>query len=453
MLPRSGMRVVVGVSGGADSVALLHALKELDEFAPEIFVCHFNHNLRGSESERDAGFVSELCGRLGLPLEIRSCDTEEFSKRNGLSIEHGARELRYRFFREICEKTGAERIATAHTMDDRAETVLMRIVRGSGVSGISSINPRSGSLIRPFIAVRRRQIIEYLENKGEKWVEDSSNELTVFTRNRIRKQVLPVLETFNPQIKSALNRLADTAGSQSSYISLKAEKALGRIFFQDRSGDFIAGSVSACVNLHRAVRSELLRRLYAMIKGGIERLEFSHLEEMDLLLMSRKASGAVSLPFGITMEKSHGVFCLRSAGVPVEDYSMTVRGEESLSLPGGIVAHFEKTYDTSLWGRSHVGHFSLEKTEFPIEVRNFRPGDRTIPLGMDGTKKIKSIFSDRKIPSFLRKRLPIFVCGGEIIWTGGVAFSDLHKAVKGEKNLRITLEEPLAGILQNLRED
>ncbi len=456
MLPRPGMKVIVGVSGGADSVALLHVLGELECCAPDIFVCHFNHRLRGQESRRDADFVAELCEKKRLPFEIRSEDTERFSRQKGLSIEHGARELRYGFFREVCERIGAQRIATAHTMDDRAETVLMRILRGSGNPGISSIKPRSGNLIRPLIGISREEVVEYLVNKGEKWVEDSSNELTVFTRNRIRKQVLPLLETFNPKIRLTLNRLADTAGWQSSYISRQAEDAFSRVFFRDSSDSVLTGSVSAYANLHKALRSEILRMAYARLQGGLERLGFSHLEAADALVMSSRASCAVNLPSGLVAEKGYNVFCVRRAGVSADRYCLTVEGEGTKQIPdgisGGFRAHFEKTRDASLWGRHDAGHFSLDKADFPIEVRNFRPGDRAVPLGMKGTKKLKSVFIDRKIPSFLRKRLPIFTHKGKIIWAGGVVISDFHKAEKGQEHLRIRLDGPVLKILENCRE-
>ncbi len=451
MLPRPGMKVIVGVSGGMDSVALLLALRELEEYAPEIFVCHFNHCLRGRESLRDADFVAALCEKKGLPFEIRSEDTKTFSKRNRLSIEQGARELRYAFFREVCEKNGADRIATAHTMDDRAETVLMRVLRGSGTLGISSIKPRSGNLIRPFVMISRKEVGEYIKNKDEKWVEDTSNESTVFTRNRIRKTLVPLLEKFNPQINSALNRLADTAGQQSSYISLQAVDAFDRIFFHGNPAGFAVGSVSGYACFHKAVRSEVLRTAYSTIKGGLERLEFSHLEAMDTLLVSGKTSGAVSLPCGVTMEKGYDIFRLSRGSSSSGDYKLTVTKEGMHELPDGIRTHFEKTADTSLWGRQNVGHFSLERTGFPIEVRNFRPGDRTIPLGMKGKKKLKSIFVNRKIPFFLRKQLPVFTHKGDIIWAGGVALSDSHKAVKGKKHLRILLEGTVMDILESCR--
>lgn len=452
MLPRSAMKIVAGVSGGADSVALVHALAGLEKNAPEIVVCHFNHRLRGEESERDAEFVFRICEKLGLRFETRSDDTETFSKRRKISIEHAARELRYAFFAEVCEKTAAERIATAHTADDRAETVLMRMLRGSGTFGISSIKPRSGNLIRPLINVSRREVINYLTAADEKWVEDSSNDLTVFTRNRVRKQLLPLLETFNPQVKTALNRLADTAARQSDYVSLQAAGVFPRVFFRAGTEGLLAGSVREFRAVHKAIRSELLRAAYAAATGGLERLEFSHLEEMEALLMSPARSGAVILPRGATMEKSYGIFCLAHPddGAP-DDYSLTVSGEGVSEIPGGIRACFEKTSNTSLWGRDNVGHFSLEKTEFPIEVRNFRPGDRTVPLGMSGTKKLKSVFTERKIPSFLRSKLPIFTCKGDIIWVGGVVVSDFHKAAKGTQSLRIKLDGFVTDLLETRR--
>lgn len=449
MLPRPGMKVVAGISGGADSVALLLFLAGLGENTPQIVACHFNHMLRGSESERDADFVSGLCEKHGIELKTRAADTAAFSRENRLSPEQGARELRYTFFREVFEKTGAHRIATAHTMDDRAETVLMRMLRGSGSRGLSSIRPVSGDIIRPFFAVSRGQVLQYLQEKGEKWIEDSSNTSDVFTRNRVRNRLMPLLETFNPRVKSALNRLADTARVEHSYISLEAARAFGAVF-PAVFGDTLFGSAATFRRLHRAVRTEVLRSAYSKIRDGLERLEFGHLEEMDALLMSA-GSGAVSLPYGMRLEKSYGIFRLSGGATVTGDYRLTVEREGKRELPGNISADFEKTSDTSLWGRREAGHFSLEKAGFPIEVRNFSPGDRTVPLGMKGTKKLKAVFVDEKVPHFLRDRLPVFLCGGDIIWAGGVVVSELYKAVKGKECMRIKLGGGVMDILKAAR--
>ena len=444
MFPRPGMKVAVGLSGGADSVALVLSLAVLEENRPEIVACHFNHMLRGDESERDADFVSGLCERHSIRLEVRATDTAAFSKDNRLSIEQGARELRYRFFREL----NADRIATAHTMDDRAETVLMRILRGSGSLGISSIKPVSGNLIRPFFAVSRADVLEYLRARGEKWIEDSSNASDAFTRNRVRNRLIPLLETFNPRIKSALNRLADTAGAEHSFISTEAERAFSQVFTLC-DGDSLMGPVAPLCSLHKAVRAEVLRSAYARIRGGLERLEFKHVEEMEELLAGG-GSGAVTLPCGVRMDMGHGVLRL-SRGLRARDYEITVSGEGTRELSEGVIASFEKTSDASMWGRPDVGHFSLEKTRFPIEVRNFRSGDRTVPLGMEGTKKLKSVFVDKKVPSFLRDRLPLFLCNGRIIWAGGVVVSELHKAEKGRRHLRIRLSGDVMDLLEKTR--
>ena len=449
MLPRRGMKVVAGVSGGADSVALLLFLAGLEEGAPQVIACHFNHMMRGEESERDAEFVSRLCEKHGIELKTRAGDTAAFSRENRLSPEQGARELRYAFFREILEKTGAHRIATAHTMDDRAETVLMRMLRGSGSRGLSSISPVSGDIIRPFFAVSRGQVLQYLQAKGEKWVEDSSNKSDAFTRNRVRNRLMPLLETFNPRVKTALNRLADTAGAEHSYISLEAARAFPAVF-PAAFGDALFGNAAAFGRLHKAVRTEILRSAYSKVRGGLERLEFGHLEEMDALLMSA-LPGAVNLPYGMRLEKSYGIFRL-SGGAPAAGCPpLVIEREGAHELPGGVCAVFEKTSDTSLWGRREAGHFSLEKARFPVEARNFRPGDRIVPLGMKGSKKLKSVFTDEKVPHFLRDRLPVFVCGGDIIWAGGVVVSDIYKAVKGKQCLRVTLSGGVTDLLENAR--
>ena len=221
-----GEKVVAGVSGGSDSVALIFVLGELRRFYPgiDIVVCHVNHGLRGRESDQDERFVRDMAFRLGFMFECRRVDTEDFRNRNRLSLEDAGRKLRYEVFSEVMEGTSARRIATAHTLNDQAETVLMRFLRGSGARGLSGISPSDGSLIRPLINVTKDEARRWLESKGVVWREDSSNELNQFLRNRIRNELLPVLETYNPAVQRVLSRTAAVSAAEADFISREAEK-------------------------------------------------------------------------------------------------------------------------------------------------------------------------------------------------------------------------------------
>ena len=218
--------IVAGVSGGPDSMALLFALWDLREFYPgtEVIVSHVNHGLRGVESDEDAEFVRDTAQRLGFPFECVRVDTEGFRKKRKLSIEDAARELRYGFFNDVLTKHSAQRIATAHTLNDQAETVIMRLIRGSGSQGLAGIRPSVGNIIRPLINVTKHEAMEYLRSKGEPWREDSTNSSDEFLRNRVRNELIPLLESYNPAVEQVLSRVAAVCAAEADFISAEGEK-------------------------------------------------------------------------------------------------------------------------------------------------------------------------------------------------------------------------------------
>jgi len=212
-----GEKVILGVSGGADSIAMLYALNELVDYGLELIVAHLNHGIRGDEAKGDAEFVKETAKSLRLTFVYGEVDTLSFKEESQLSLEDAARTLRYKFFDQVLNKHYATKIATAHTLDDQAETVLMRLLRGSGSRGLSGIPPVSNSIVRPLIDTSRSEIEEYLRSKGVEWVEDSTNESPEFLRNRIRQDLLVELESYNPQIKETLSRTAEILRSEEVY--------------------------------------------------------------------------------------------------------------------------------------------------------------------------------------------------------------------------------------------
>lgn len=436
-----GDKVVVGVSGGSDSVGLLIILSELEEYSPELIVAHVNHGLRTEEAARDAEFVGDLARKYGLKFEHKEVDTYTYSRVNKLSVEEAARELRYNFFYEVLKKYCATKIATAHTVEDQAETVLIRIIRGSGTTGISAIPPVSNSIIRPLINTRRGEIRDYLSARQIGWQEDSTNLSEMFLRNRIRQGLIPVLKKYNPNIISALSNLSFISKVESDYIGLKTAELSWKITKKLTFG--IVSTVSDYLGQHQALRLALLRHCTEAVKGDLRGLTFNHIISADKMLLTEKPSGKITLPDDLVVARGYDYFCIANETELVKDYSFRIDGPGRWILFPGLeieVDILDNPGTNQLSDDQSTGHFSADKVKFPIEICSYSDGDRFIPLGMSDYKKLKNLFIDCKIPRFFRKRIPVFRSEGEIFWVGGVRVDERCKVVDTDhKILRIKL--------------
>ena len=422
--------VVAGVSGGSDSMALLFALWDLREFYPDtdVVVSHVNHGLRGAESDEDAEFVREAARQLDFPFECVRVDTEAFRKKRGLSLEDAARELRYSFFNDILAKRSAHRIATAHTLNDQAETVIMRLIRGSGSRGLAGIRPSVGNIIRPLINVTKLEAREYLQSKGVSWREDSTNRSDEFLRNRIRNELVPLLESYNPAVEQVLSRVAAVCAAEAAFISAEGEKRFGKIARVVEGG--VLGDAEKLLREPPAIRFSVMRKSILAVKGDLNSVSAKHLFSIDEVVRSGDSSAEVDLPGGVVFHAGHGVFFFTREehfhGFPPTE--ITSHGTHQVSPDLEVTV--ELTDDVSLWGEADVGYFPPQKVGFPITLRSFSEGDRFVPLGMRGAKKLKDFFIDEKMPRFLRKKVPVFETRDGIIWVGGLRTDNRFRADK-----------------------
>jgi len=434
-----GDTVIVGVSGGADSVGLLYILTELKEYELKLIVSHLNHRIRPLEAKRDAEFVERIAKGLGLTFELKEVDALEFKKRSKLSLEEAGRILRYEFFKEALDKYHAQRVATAHTQDDQAETVLMRLIKGSGPLGLSGIPPLSeGYIIRPLIETPRSEIESYLKSRGINWVEDSTNRARVFLRNRIRHDLIPELEKYNPRIKETLARAANIFRVEEEFIKNEAEKAFKYVF--DRENDELLGKLSRYRIMPEGIRLAVLRIAIEKLKGNLRRVSSNHIFSADELLASQNPSGEVSLPDQIVVAKGYDLFLIARRPRLKPEFSYRVPSTGRWNFPH-VEIEAEITEVESFDEDRFTAFFEPESVGFPIEIRNLLPGDRFIPLGMRTRKKVKDFFIDEKIPRFLRNRIPIFLSKGEIMWIGGMRIDDRFK-VRRKEALKIRLIRP-----------
>lgn len=434
-----GDTVVVGVSGGADSLGLLYILTELSEYGLRLIVSHLNHGIRPIEAKRDADFVERIAKGMGLIFELKEVDTIGFKRTSKLSLEEAGRVLRYGFFKEVLDKYKAQRIATAHTLDDQAETVLMRLIKGSGPLGLSGIPPVSeGYIIRPLIETRRSEIECYLRSKGINWVEDSTNRAMVFLRNRIRHDLIPRLERYNPRIKETLARAASIFRVEEDFIRSEAERAFKYVF--DRENDELIGIVSRYKAIPEGLRLSVLRIAIEKLKGDLRRISSTHVFSVDEILSSQSPSGEVSLPDRLVVAKGYDLLLVTRRSRLKPEFSYIVPSTGRWDFPH-VEIEVEIRGVESFDEDRFTAFFDIDSVGFPIEIRNLHPGDRFIPLGMKTMKKVKDFFIDEKVPRFLRYRTPIFLSRGEIMWIGGMRIDDRFK-VKGKEALSIRIIRP-----------
>jgi tRNA(Ile)-lysidine synthase len=421
-LLKAGDRMGVAVSGGADSVALLRLLLELrSEIGIVLSVVHFNHQLRGADSDGDAQFVADLARHHKLDLHCESADTAAYAAQKHLSIETAARELRYQYFRRLLGEARLNRIATAHTLDDQAETVVLRIVRGAGSRGLAGIYPQlsvagleSATIVRPLLATKHKDLEAYLQSLGQPWREDASNRDLRHARNRVRHGILPRLERFlNPAVRQALAETAEIARAEESYWQGEVARVLPQIWTPP-SGTL---NSAALLVLPLAVQRRIVRAACESL--GL-RLEFRHVEEI-LALASSPDSKSTELPAGwVVSRKKHSLCLERKLVAAASDY------EYPLPIPGSTpVPEVNSRFQTLLVPKNRVEEYNpdhlLNRALLgkELRVRNWRPGDRFWPAHTKAPKKIKELLPGRDSAGPERKLWPVVVDGSEIIWARG----------------------------------
>ena len=432
-LLRAGASAVVGVSGGADSVALLHMLTAL---APSMgfTVCaaHFNHGIRGAAADADEAFVQRLCARLGVPLFCGQADVPSLAESRGQTLEQAAREARYAFLEEARVHFGADVIAVAHHMDDQAETLLLHLARGAGLAGLVGMKARRGRVIRPLLPLRRSEIEAYLSQEGLSFCTDETNLLRDSTRNRIRLDVLPYLaEHVNPAIVPALCAASELLAQDEAYLCEAAGQGLLAVQRGENAYDRAALAALPPALLGRAVRM-------ALAAAGAEKdIERTHVEQVIALLQGRTGA-RLYLP-GVDVWVDYALLCVgRLPEEAPEPFEVPlVRAGETCTEKGVFLA--EKVPPERFVRDPFIACFDLDKLPAEgLSVRSRRPGDRFFPLNAPGRRKLKEFFIDRKVPRAERE-VPLIACGQEILFVPGFSVADTVKVdAKTARILRVT---------------
>lgn len=482
----AGASVVVAVSGGSDSLCLLGTLLALQDSdatsAPgEIVVATLDHGLRGEAGAADARWVATLADGLGLRCVGGQVDAKERARANHLSLEDAARRLRYTFLRQVAQEVGAARICLGHTLDDQAETIILRLLRGSGLDGLAGMRPVRGDLARPLLDLTHAQAVAYCAARGWLPREDATNRDEQYLRNRVRRRLLPLLEAYNPNVRRTLARNAMFIADDYAWLEDATDRAWAELV-TEATDDHVTLPLAALREQAPALRRRLMRHATtALIRGERDDeqtggLEARHITLLEAFIAHGHTGGVLMLPDGLRASLGYDAFTLRRVtsnsvetandAQPVE----TAHGEWSLPIPGVVempelgwrvralplsmppglegdalppIPREPPTPHAGTLGAIHRGelrvYLDADCLHGPLTVRTWRPGDRFRPLGMTHDKKLQDVFSDAKAPREIRRRLPIVCSGGRIVWVAGVRIAD---------DCKLTLETRQALALQ-----
>lgn len=425
-----GDTLIVAISGGADSTALLDLLSNLPEFSPRLVAAHLNHCLRGAESDADEKFVRSLAASYGIPIESRRIDVREMATKQGLNLEDAGRRARISFLNEVRTRWQATAIALAHHADDQAETVLMRLLRGSGMAGLAGMSYHNGQgRIRPLLNISRAEIEDYLTARGLSYREDSSNRDTAFLRNRIRHELLPLLQQYNPAVRGCLTTTAALLSDENELLKQLTEEIAARACRLD--GDMAVCNIRILSEAPLALRRRFFRLVLERLLGSLDHFSNRHIMALEQLVSSPRPNASLNLPHGITALREYDRLVIRlTDNVPAAmatEFVITQAGR--YEFPDGSSLTLEYTTRPTTFPESapNTAFFDLDKAPFPWHVRTFQNGDRIIPLGMNGSKKVKEIFIDAKIPLSRRRRIPLVFSGETLIWLCGLRTSQIAR--------------------------
>ena len=410
--------VVVGISGGADSVALLHILVSLGY---KCIAAHCNFNLRGDESSRDEQFTTDFTQRLQVPLCKISFETNKYAQENRLSVEMAARELRYRWFEELLNTYDADAVAVAHHRDDSVETLLINLTRGSGLTGLTGIKPKNGNVVRPLLCVSREDIYAYIENNGLEYVTDSSNSSDIYTRNFIRLKVIPLLEEINPSVKASLARTANHLYDASLIYNHSVEEARRVIIQNNRL------SISALLSFPAPATI-----LYEMLKS----YGFSRTVCESIFTVLDKDSGKIfySSTHRLLKDRSDLLIDVLS-GEDNRAYLINLE-DDNVDLPVELkpeIVVIKESYQIEK--DKKFAYFDFDKLSFPLVLRHWQEGDWFVPFGMKGKKKVSDYFSDKKFSLFDKEKTWLLCSGQDVIWIVGERTDNRYRIEKTTKRV------------------
>lgn len=439
-----GDRVMVAVSGGPDSLALLHFLvQNRKRWQLDILAVHLNHQFRGKEADEDEQVVGELCQKWGIPYISKRMDVAGFAKTHKLGKQVAARECRYQFFEEVAKREGYAKVALGHHADDQIETVLMRLVRGSGLAGLCGIpivrETASYTVIRPLLPVSKAEIEAYCQRHHLEPRRDVSNDSDEYTRNYVRHHLLPHLVHLNPNIHQVISDMTATLQEENEYIEKETRKFLKEVIEEERK-EALTISLSSFLNVPLPLQRRLILLLLSYLPVSLKDWGKVHIDSLLKLFHSKEGNKQLHLPNQVVVTKAYQQAHFRRQPVKAKEelaYQLELPspGEYALVLPKLQVQLTElsvkektslilKKELANLAEPCYIALFDIDKLKWPLLLRNRRPGDRIQPLGMAGHQKVKDIFINEKIPQAARTTWPLLADRERILWLPGLKRSN-----------------------------
>lgn len=415
-----GNKVIVAVSGGADSVCLLHVLDKLkEELGISLFAVHVHHGLRGEEADRDAAWVKEFCRGLGIGCKVVYYDVKKYAALHGMSVEEAGRVLRYEAFEQEAAESNADRIAVAHHGDDNAETILHNLFRGSGLKGLGGIVPVREKIVRPLLNIRRSEILSYLEQQQQTYCQDSTNDCNEYTRNKLRNEIIPLIvqEVNYRSVENILH-----AGGLISQADIYLEKMAESLLKQhgNRETARIGLSVSVLKSQDPIIQSYLILRMMKEICGSGKDITARHIEQVQELI-KKPVGRRMDLPYGLSARRTYEDLWIDDKNIhPAVDHLLP----DNLPIPEFTVFPYKK--GAEIPQNEYTKWFDYDKIKSTLSVRTRQQGD-FMTLSAGGRKSIKSYMIDEKIAREERERIPLLVDGNHVIWMIGYRISEYYK--------------------------
>lgn len=436
-------KILIAVSGGVDSVVLLDLLYRVrDEYYLILKIVHLNHCIRGKEADRDQKFVQQLARQYHLPISVKKVDVPKYVKNQKCSLEEGARILRYQFFYEQLQKSRFNYLAVGHNANDQAETILDHFLRGSGIRGLTGMKYSTRQIIRPLLALSRTKIETYAHQRGLKYVTDITNEEIKFKRNKIRHQLIPYLQTeFNPAIVNTLLRTGIIAQNNELYLKKEAERAFNSCLKSFQKNKIIL-DINQFFNYFNIIQTYVLFHILELLLIDVESLTATKINVILNIIQKKKTGTKIPLAGTWEILIDHSELVVHQN--EKIDFEFKICLKKCYKIFGG-----KKIFTADLIKRDqlpeplprqrNIEFIDYKKVTQPLIIRNFRPGDRFIPLNMKGHKKVSDFFTDEKVPLHLRKQIPLLLCPEGIIWVMGYQINDRFK-ITNKTNVILKLE-------------
>lgn len=437
-LINQGDNVMVGFSGGPDSVFLFHNLRLLrEELGFNLYASHINHMYRGKDAEHDENFVRELCQKYGVRLFVKRKNTVDYAKELKVTEEEAGRILRYNFFNENLSEVGGGKIAVAHNLNDQAETVLQRIIRGTGIDGLAAMTFMSKNLIRPILNVQRSEIEKYLHENNFEYCVDKTNSQDIYGRNKIRLNLIPYLENnFNSNIQNTLYRMSENMESDGKIIHKYINSVFDDLLIK-RNTNMLYLDLYKLKNLEDYELKRVLRRAIELLKGSTYNVELRHIDVLIEFIKKGSTGKSIDLSGSVVAEISYNDLIVRKMVEKFPDFKYNIILDEPLFIKETGKTIFCRILDLACFDINDKKSISIDydKVKGSLIARNRRNGDSIVPCGMNGSKKIKDVFVDMKIPGDEREKRIIIADDSSILWVEGFRIHNSYKVSSSTKKI------------------